>query len=234
MALLLLSALVNDIKGKVGGTVFKGGTGGSHVMQRKSNKRNQQSSYNASPISFIPAKIAVQSMSQLWNSYSAAQRASWDSHAVNFPYKNKLGQKKVYSGYTLFMSINVRLTQLGLSRINLPPTFLLAKQLGQVSLTSTNISTELNFDYANSPVGTCQIVLSCTRCMNAARKPTASDFKIVKILSGEDSTPYNLLSDYISVFGNISRPGTITLSAYSIDTNTSALSVEQTSTLSFT
>lgn len=233
MALLLLSALVNDIKGKVGGTVFKGGTGGSHVMQRKSNKRNQQSSYSLSTSLPMPAKVAIQSISQYWNSLSVVTRKSWDSHAVNFPYKNKLGQKKVYSGYSFFMSINVRLAQLGLSAVINPPSFLNAIQLGRVYLTTTGISSDLEFDYDNSPIGSGYIVIMCTRSMNLARQPVASDFKIVKILPGATSTPVNIHSDYVSVFGTIPTIGTITLKAYSLNNITGALSVEQSSTLSF-
>ena len=117
MALIKLTAMVDNISGKLNGTVFARNKGG-HYVRSKSNPTNPRSAFQMN-VRGILAGIAGK-----WRELTQGQRNAWDAAAPDFPYQNKLGDTKVYSGFNLFMKLNQNLSilNLGLSALNSPPT----------------------------------------------------------------------------------------------------------------
>jgi len=106
MARIKYSALVSDIRGIVGGNVFSRNKGGGYV--RTFVKPNNPQT----PLQQIQRSI-LGSIATEWRTLSEEQRITWGMAALDFPYKDKLGEDKTYSGQQLFMKFNSTLRAIG-------------------------------------------------------------------------------------------------------------------------
>lgn len=99
MALLKMGAIVTQVSGKVGGQTFGNGQAGQYLKNTGSyvNKLTPLRSVSNS-------KLA--SLANSWRSLSSSDKSSWAAAAPNFPYVNRLGETKQYSGYNLYMKFN--------------------------------------------------------------------------------------------------------------------------------
>ena len=106
MALIKLTAIVDNISGKLNGTVFANNKGG-HYMRSKSKPTNPQTAEQSLRRSIF-ASIASQ-----WRELNQGQRNAWDQAAQDFPYTNRLGDTKILSGFSLHQKLNTNLTLTG-------------------------------------------------------------------------------------------------------------------------
>lgn len=114
MALIKLTAIVDNISGKLNGTVFAKNKGGNY-MRSKSKPTNPKSS----------AQMAVRAqfgaISSAWKSLSEGARSAWRESASNFPYISRLGDSKVLSGFALHQKLNNNLVLIGEDPLTFPP-----------------------------------------------------------------------------------------------------------------
>lgn len=106
MARIKYSALVSDIRGIVGGNVFSRNKGGGYV--RTFVKPNNPQTEAQQIQRLILGSIATE-----WRQLTEQQRTNWNLAALDFPYKDKLGEDKTYSGQQLFMKLNSTLVAIG-------------------------------------------------------------------------------------------------------------------------
>lgn len=106
MALIKLTAIVDNISGKLNGTVFARNKGG-HYMRSKSNPTNPQTTAQAG------VRAAFGSVASAWRGLTQQQRESWNAGAENFPYTNRLGDTKTLSGFALHQKLNSNLNAAG-------------------------------------------------------------------------------------------------------------------------
>lgn len=127
MALIKLGAMVTQISGKVGGQQFGQNAGGHYIKNngtpRKSItlKQNRQMSVMATT-------------AQKWRTLTPLQRQSFISATSEYPYLNRVGETKFYSGYNIFaMLLNNKIIDdvdtvslpIPLPKITFPPTSVL-------------------------------------------------------------------------------------------------------------
>lgn len=155
MARIKLGAMVTAIKGKIGGTVFKGGRYGA-VATNKPNGGHTHTNerplcvlvsnvpheyhlicyaewwlfpYYATRSSFMPY-IASQ-----WRGLTLDQAASWNSGAATFPQVNSFGDSYIPTGFNLFVKINTNLAVNSLALVltcPIPPVMLVPPVQGIV------------------------------------------------------------------------------------------------------
>lgn len=99
MALIKLTAIVDNISGKLNGTVFAKNKGG-HYMRSKSKPTNPRTAQQ------MAVRGAFGAISSAWRSLPEAARNAWNEIASDFPYINKLGDSKVLSGFALHQKLN--------------------------------------------------------------------------------------------------------------------------------
>lgn len=106
MALIKLGAFITQISGKVGGQSFATGRGGSYIKNIGSytTKKTALTSSKLTNFSFLAGQ---------WRLLSQEKRDAWANSALDFPYTNRLGELKEYSGYVLFIKFNGSLVQVG-------------------------------------------------------------------------------------------------------------------------
>lgn len=114
MALIKLTAIVDNISGKLNGTVFAKNKGG-HYMRSKSMPSNPRSSFQTA----VRARFGA--IAQLWGALTQSQRNAWNAMASEFPYKNRLGDTKILSGFALHQKLNTNLAIIGENSISNPP-----------------------------------------------------------------------------------------------------------------
>lgn len=103
MALIKLTAIVDNISGKLNGTVFANNKGG-HYIRSKSNPTNPRTHHQAG----IRAKFGA--IASKWRELTQSERNAWDAAAENFPYTNRLGDTKILSGFALHQQLNNNLS----------------------------------------------------------------------------------------------------------------------------
>ena len=114
MALIKLTAIVDNISGKLNGTVFAKNKGG-HYMRSKSMPSNPKTSFQTA----VRARFGA--IAQLWGALTQAQRNAWNAMASEFPYTNRLGDTKILSGFALHQKLNTNLAIIGQSAVSNPP-----------------------------------------------------------------------------------------------------------------
>lgn len=106
MALIKLTAIVDNISGKLNGTVFARNKGG-HYMRSKSNPTNPKTASQMNIRSFFG------SVASAWRDLPQNVRNAWNNIAPDFPYQNRMGDTKIYSGFNLFMKLQQNLQLIG-------------------------------------------------------------------------------------------------------------------------
>ena len=128
MALIKLTAIVDNISGKLNGTVFAKNKGGNY-MRSKSKPSNPKTA----------AQMAVRAqfgaISSAWKNLTESARSAWRESASNFPYINRLGDSKILSGFALHQQLNSNLVLIGESALTFPP-----EPKSPVSFTTVNVN----------------------------------------------------------------------------------------------
>jgi len=203
MARVKYGAIVTDIKGKIGGTVFQGSkTGG--VM--KNNTAAAKSAGNGGSTTKADAgrvtlpKRNMTEIASTWKTLSAADRASWNLAAPNFPFIDKYGNAYTASGYQVYMSVNNNLAVTGQSMLSTaPPAPTLANMMpfGLSWLTLGTFTMALSSDV---PAGyVCQ--LYATVGMSAGKAPRPGDYRLIQTTTAFGSITPSILSLWTAQFG---------------------------------
>jgi hypothetical protein len=115
MALVKYGAIVTDVRGKLGGTVFSRGGGGSIVRNwtKPTNPRSNRQEANRSQMSRL---------AQYWNgTLDQDARDDWNTFAANTPWVNALGQAIVLTGIAAYARLNAARLAAGLAmRVDAP------------------------------------------------------------------------------------------------------------------
>lgn len=217
MAKIKTSALVADIKGTVGGNVFAANKGGNYVRRYKKPT-------NANTIKQQEVRSAFGNMAGLWRALTDIQRQSWIEGAVHFPYMDKLGEMRVYSGQQLFNKLNNNLLQIGqpsLDTCPIPQSFPLIAIMSISNITTGNVlSTSLEFDTVGEVPADFQLIVNATSSMSAGiSAPQKGLFKKILVLnSGDDTTSVDLAPDYTDNFGALITGDTIFIGVTVVNT----------------
>ena len=106
MAIIQMGGIVSKISGKIGGQTFANNRAGSFLKNTGTYKK-------ALTHHRSQALAKMSANNQKWRALTEIQRASFNAGAVNFPYLNRLGETKYYSGYQLFNMFSGNLGLMG-------------------------------------------------------------------------------------------------------------------------
>lgn len=203
MALIKLTAIVDNISGKLNGTVFANNKGG-HYMRSKSKPTNPQT-----PEQSLRRSIFA-SIASSWRELNQGQRNAWDQAAQDFPYTNRLGDTKILSGFSLHQKLNTNLSLIdAAAELAGPPS---PQGVGSVvgaigsfiipTLPDSPLS-EIEFDMEGKREGTSVLVFA-----TAGLSPGISNFnnRLRFIGTGtpqpNGTTTFDITERYIQRFGN--------------------------------
>lgn len=111
MAKIQYSAVIGDIRGKLGGSQFSKNRSGN-IFQNKPNRKQNSSSGQST----YRSNFAY--LSKYWNGISVADKAANAAAALNYPYVDKFGVTRYFSGYQLLLRSNLNRLMSGLAPIS--------------------------------------------------------------------------------------------------------------------
>lgn len=147
MALIKLGSLVTRISGKIGGQTLGTSASGSYI-------KNSGTPRKAITLRQQTAMQRMATTAQSWRNLSESQRQLFRSASPQYPYLNRVGETKYYSGYAIYTMLRNNLLQLGVSSQPIPlpketfaplPNFALS--WGRGDLVTEPTAGELNTDY---------------------------------------------------------------------------------------
>lgn len=194
-ALIKLTAFMDAISGSVAGTVFARNKGGAYAKS-KSNPTNPQT------VAQQTVRAAFASIAQSWRGLANQQRAAWDAATDDYPYQNRLGETKTYSGSALHQSLNLNLNSIGVSPITAPLLPTTVAQLTNLSVVAnasagTMVATA---GFATNP-GSVTCAVFATESSSAGRTNLKNRLRKIAIVDGSALSGTDLYTDYVAIFG---------------------------------
>lgn len=195
MALIKLTAIVDNISGKLNGTVFSKNKGG-HYMRSKSMPSNPKTSFQTA----VRARFGA--IAQLWGALTEAQRDAWRAMASEFPYTNRLGDTKILSGFALHQKLNTNLTIVGQPAISNPPEPVSPPSLIRMSLDASRSAEELNIQ-GELAMSVSSVPYKAVIMATPPLRDGVANFtnQLREIATTEDITRVDIWDDYSSRYG---------------------------------
>lgn len=204
MARVELSALVNNISGKLNGSVFQRTQGGLSI-------RSQAGKINSNTARSNSHKVGTAAIQTDWQNLSVNDRALWDTYAIYLNKKQKKNPTLSVSGHQLFLSINsIRFDLSGVNAL-FQPYLLSAPILNPIpapiqveSVFSDGMANIVNFDRVIDD--TTEVVILFLSCPLRATQ-MSGHIKTVLIKAATIAGAYLNTSDYYTeVFGRVLQP----------------------------
>ena len=128
------SPILTQVSGSIGGATYSHNRGGLYVRAR-AIPTDPGSSFQ------IAVRNAMSTLTTRWKStLTAANRAAWDTYALNTPVTDKFGDSILLSGQQHFIRSNLPRLQAGASIVDAGPTTYGLGSLNAVTLTATESS----------------------------------------------------------------------------------------------
>ena len=115
MASIKLGAIVSDIRGSIGGTVFSRNRYGAYAKERTAPVQPRTSKQTA-------VRNLFASLTSAWRDLTTGQKVAWNTTGSLIPTVDRLGTTRFLSGAQTFVRVNMVRDSVGLAVSNLPPT----------------------------------------------------------------------------------------------------------------
>ena len=190
MATIQPSVLVSQIVGSAGSSTFSRNRGGNYAKVRKAST-NPRTPFQQNFRNIFAA------LSAYWRSMTNTERESWTSRSSLFPYTNKIGIVKYYSGFNLFMKFNQTLQVGGFTTINTAPSPYAFPEFTDFrvnTLDSSNMILDCISSLGDS--NTRYYVFASIPQSAGANYCSPSTYKFIGAYSNTGSDTLNIFSDY--------------------------------------
>jgi len=188
MALFKPGPAASAISGKTGGTVFSHNRGGQYMRQFVVPTNP------ASPQQQAVRTILSGNVNYWNNLLTAAQRAAWDTYALNTPITNRLGDPINVGGLGMYNRANVPALQASLSRIDDAPTIYNTGEMDETLVATVDEATD-KFDLAfDDTLDWCDedgsaLLIYASRPQNASINFFKGPYRFAHAIEGDSTTP---------------------------------------------
>lgn len=200
MAKVIFGNGVSEISGKIAGNVFSRNANGAFI-------RNRVNPTNPKTTRQISVRLGLATISSSWRDLTPAEREAWATAAPLFPYQDRLGQTKTYTGQQLFVKLNQAILQAGGTQISTPP---LSLALPGTEFVSTDgvvivagVVDEFNLNFSDTTMPTnFRIQMFATPGVSAGiTRPAAGLFKLVTTITSFTGATFDAKTVYSALFG---------------------------------
>ena len=198
MAIIQPSALISNIRGKVGGVIFQLSRSGNIVrsLTIPVNKRSQlQTKTRNNTFNIL----------QNWIGLSDAQRATWSAYVQYNPILQKNRLKLHITGQQAFIKFNSYRLEYDLPILEIPVFNKCDLTPITLTLSSTGAILSITTDRALVSTDEFIILFLTVRFSNSVNNP-GSRFKIIKFTTTSTDT-FDITAAYTAIFGRIPQPG---------------------------
>lgn len=201
MALIKLTAFMDNISGKVNGSVFAKNRGGNYV-------RSKSKPVNPRTNAQMAVRALFGAIASAWRSLTENQRNSWNESAPQFPYINRLGDTKTLSGFALHQKLNRNMQLIGGNTLTVPPPV-----ESPVGIKATNVAVDntsegqvitVKITPAEGIVEESMFLVYATGSISPGRENFESSLRLIGTITGgevEEGSPVDMVINYENVFG---------------------------------
>lgn len=218
MATMKLTAFNGGMKGKIAGTIFQGGKMGQVVKNAPILNISKGGLIDASAAGSkltkadagrgLQVRKYVTRIATKWRTLSVADRLTWNTGAISFPFKNKFGETYTPSGFQVFMSINIKLLKIGMDILNVIPANGGLHDSDDFTTAYSTTGGDLSINFTPPPTGYI-LVLSATRQLSPGVIVHPSEFADIYQFDGSESTGFVFTDWYVNYFGSLPTHGCI-------------------------
>ena len=198
MARIIYGAIVESIRGSIGGTTFQKNAYGYTVKKKPNIIRPNRSAQNRQ-------KKYLAYATQSWGALSDAQRTDWNTWASTYPQYAKHNSSSQLSGYSVFVRTHVFLFMSAESVVT-APNYSLAEADTNTATITTN-GTDLDFVFTSfTDDDEWNILVNVSRQFGAAQNFIGTKPRFMFDMTNSDSTTA-FESEYAGVFGSLPAIG---------------------------
>jgi hypothetical protein len=179
MASVNYTAAVDEIRGKVGGSVFQG-------MAQTTSLRAKAAHRVSASQAALHSRHIFQQVSQVWGNMSGPTKQTWHNAAPTYPHYNKFGKATKINGYQLFIRLNTLLLTIGESIVT----------------TASNYAQATNYSF---DPGDWNLTTSHFDCKSTNAMP--ANYRCIVSLSKTYYDPSNLLFPKYKFYVSFTPPG---------------------------
>ena len=207
MARVKLSAIITEMNGKIGGSVFQRTQSGT-ILKNKSNL-----SFTNSMAQNVSNNIMYRCQYQ-WQQLTACQRQLWNSFATYTKKNQKHSSNLIINGHQLFIQCNSYRFQYGYDTLTDPQIInsdidLLTCEIG-ITPSHLVLSTDRylisNYEF---------IILQATTKVSPSLNNVGSRYKTI-VFETTDSDGFDLTQPYLNVFGFVPVVGNVIFIKYTV------------------
>jgi len=216
MAKVAFSALVNDLRNKVGGNVFTKVRSGAMVRIKVSPTQPRTSAQTAVRANFT-------ALSKGWDTISQSQRNGWIALAASLPKKDVFGNTFYLTGLQMFQALNRNLQEIGVAVIDDAPASVSVGAPGALTLVATAGTPTLTVDAATEPATGEVPIIYATKPLNAGRKFVGKNRQILDAaIAAATAGPWDIESLYAAKYGTLVAGQNINIGVKYVNNTTGA------------
>ena len=197
MAKVAYSAILTDLRNKVGGVVFTKVRSGPMVRIKVSPTQPRTAAQTAVRSNFSAS-------SKAWDTITQAQRNGWISLAAGLPRKDVFGNTYYMTGLQLFQQCNRNLASIGVASISDAPAGLSVGAPGALTLVATAATPLLTVTAATAPGAAEVPLIFAIKPLHNGRIFTGNAYAIIdSAIAAATAGPWALTTLYPAKYGTL-------------------------------
>lgn len=200
MASIKFGNFVVDARGKINGNVYSKNKGGAYARVRV-KPSNPRSSFQSAVRAILTA------FSQGWKALTPTQIAGWNQAAINFPKSNRVGDRHIINGNSLYVSLNKNLADVGQSPLTDAPSPESVESMVVDSLVADNSSQSLTLTFTGVVPANTALKVFFSGTVSAGVNSIGTKLRQVLYLPPAAAAIQVVTVPYIARFGAIGAVG---------------------------
>lgn len=196
MAKVKTGALVTDIRGSIGGSVFARNGGGAYM-------RNKVTPLNPRSVEQSRVRNIFAQLSQGWSQLTESQRVAWNNAVGNYAQTDIFGDNQTLSGKALYQQLNQNNLLVGRTAITSPPVNQEVRTVSDFDPIYNTTTPALDIGGASAGMGT-QILIYATPAVTAGTTFVKNKLRLIGTEQLVGSS-VDVLTKYEDRFGAISE-----------------------------
>lgn len=200
MASAKFGNIIVDMRGKINGNVYSKNKGGAYVRTRV-KPSNPRSTFQTA------VRATLTAFSQAWKALTATQIAGWNQGAINFPKSNRVGDRHIINGNSLYVSLNKNLADVGLSGISDCPAPASVDTVAVSTAVADNSSQSLVITLGGAIPANTSIKVFTSGTVSAGVNSIGTKLRQVSSFNTGHAAALTLTTAYLARFGSIGAAG---------------------------
>lgn len=200
MAGIKFSALVQEARGKLNGSVLSKNKGGNYM-------RNKTTPVNPNTAAQAAVRNNLTYIAQAWRGLTQQQRDGWSGVTEQYQRTNIFGDKTKLSGSQLFSRLNLNLLTVGEPDITDAPLPTNIASIDSISATAAASPASFSLTFSPAIDTDTKMILRASPGMSPGISNAKNKMRIIGYLDDTNTSPFNALAMYQAKFGSIPPAG---------------------------